>query len=372
MKRRKNGLIYAFEWLIPVFIIAFIEIIKFFPFWIENKFSTGFYVGFSRALRMFTGWIPFSIGDILYILFGFAIAVRIFRELAILFSKQYSWQRLFYGLLYVIRKCLWLYIWFYLAWGLNYYRPGIASQLGLSRSIYHKEDVTRLTDQIIQKANDCRRQLKDTILPQPSMDAIFKEATVCYDNISREKPFLIYQNRSIKSSLYSPLGNYFGFTGYYNPFSGESQVRNDVPRLLIPFIACHEMAHQLGYASESEANFVGYMASASSRDVFFRYSVYQDLFSYAQGEEIKMYLAERDTSGLKAVLLHNRNALDTLVKKDRKEIREFFYKRENKVSPLVSSVYDQYLKLNKQMDGIKSYNDVIGWLLAYQKKEGKL
>ncbi len=81
---------------------------------------------------------------------------------------------------------------------------------------------------------------------------------------------------------------------------------------------------------------------------------------------------DNDTTGLKMTLLQNRKALDTLVKKDRQEIRAFFYRRENKIAPVVSSIYDQYLKMNKQEAGIKSYDEVIGWLLAYEKKYGKL
>lgn len=72
------------------------------------------------------------------------------------------------------------------------------------------------------------------------------------------------------------------------------------------------------------------------------------------------------------MILQNRSLLDTLVKRDRKEIREFFYKRRNRISPAVSGLYDQYLKLNKQTEGLNSYNEVVGWLIAYQKKYGKL
>ena len=77
------------------------------------------------------------------------------------------------------------------------------------------------------------------------------------------------------------LGNYSGFTGYYNPFTGESQVNSTVPVFTIPYTACHEVAHQLGYAKEMEANFAGYLAASTSDDNFFRYSVYLDLFRYA-------------------------------------------------------------------------------------------
>lgn len=372
MKRRQIKLNFWIRWLIPILLIVFIEVVQFFSLVVENRYSTGCYVIFSRFLRMLTSRIPFSLGDILYIFLALVIVINVIKEVSVLFKKQYSWLRFWTGLLKLIRICMWIYIWFNLAWGLNYSRLGIIHQLQLTRNEYHKQEVNLLTNQLILKVNECRRQIKNTTLPQPSMDSIFAEANRCYGIIAIEYPFLAYRNRSVKVSLYSPLGNYFGFTGYYNPFSGEAQVRNDIPRVLIPFITCHEMAHQLGYASESEANFVGYLAASSSKDVFSRYSVYLDLFSYAQGEEIKLYLIDKDIPGLKATLLQNRNKLDTLVKRDRRDIREYFYKRENKISPLVSNMYDQYLKLNKQMSGINSYNEVIGWLLSYQQKYGRL
>ncbi|OIQ97387.1 hypothetical protein GALL_206470 [mine drainage metagenome] len=267
---------------------------------------------------------------------------------------------------------MWIYIWFNILWGLNYTRLGIEYQLKLQPQEYCKEEVVALTNQLIVKVNECRRQIKDTILPQPSLPQIFNEADKNYQTVSTNFHFLQHQSKSIKPSLYSPLGNYFGFTGYYNPFTGEAQVRNDIPRILIPFIACHEMAHQIGYASESEANFVGYLTASSSADVYFRYSVYLELFSYAQNEEIKMFWLDRDIGGLKNIIKQNKNNLDSLVRKDRTEIREFFYKRENKISPIASNIFDQYLKLNNQLAGIESYNEVIGWLLAYEKKYGRL
>ncbi len=69
--------------------------------------------------------------------------------------------------------------------------------------------------------------------------------------------------------MYSYLGNYLGFTGYYNPFTGEAQVNTTVPLFVQPFTTCHEIGHQLGYAKENEANFAGYLAAKSSPDAGF-------------------------------------------------------------------------------------------------------
>jgi hypothetical protein len=85
-----------------------------------------------------------------------------------------------------------------------------------------------------------------------------------------------------------------------------------------------------------------------------------------------MYGKEKDFKAFESVIARNRSRLDTLVKNDRKAIREFFYQRRNRISPAISSLYDQYLKMNKQYAGVNSYNDVVGWLIAYQKKYGKL
>jgi hypothetical protein len=72
------------------------------------------------------------------------------------------------------------------------------------------------------------------------------------------------------------------------------------------------------------------------------------------------------------MLQFNKSYLDSLVRKDRKEIRQFFQKRKHTITPAFGNLYDQYLKLNKQAAGINSYDDVISWLIAYKKKMGKI
>jgi len=349
-----------------------INIFSIFPEWVEKYYSGAIYPAISIALRKITGWVPFSIGDFIYTFIVIWLIIRLIKGIGLVVKKQYSKTKLLHFLYRLTRLGLWAYIIFKLFWGLNYNRMGIAWQLNISKTQYTKAEVTALTNQLIDKVNECRRQITDTILPTPALDSIYREAYRSYEAVSLDIDFLKYRDRSVKASLFSSIGDYMGFSGYYNPLTGEAQLRTDIPRVLIPYITCHEMAHQLGYASESEANFVGYLAAAASADVYFRYSVYLDLFSYAQSEEIILYGKEKNFKDFASVIKQNRERLDTLVKKDRREIREFFTKRKNRISPAVNSLYDQYLKMNKQMEGINSYNDVIGWLIAYQKKYGKL
>src|SRR5690606_41146170 len=67
---------------------------------------------------------------------------------------------------------------------------------------------------------------------------------------------------------------YMGFSGYLNPFTNEAQVNNMLPLYSFAATTTHEIAHQIGYASESEANFVGYLAAVHNRDQFVQYSGY--------------------------------------------------------------------------------------------------
>ena len=360
----KLGILFSIALIISLF--------SMFPSAVENIYSLGIYPGLSSTLRTLTMRIPFSLGDIFYYILIISLVINAGKIGLLVYRKKYSRERFVLFLFRLATMVLWVYILFKLLWGLNYNRLGIASQLKIGKNEYTRDEVVQLTHRLIDKLNECRRQIKDTILPSPALDTIYKEAYRSYQQISMQYEFLNYRKRSIKESLFSGVGDYMGFTGYYNPFTGEAQLRTDIPRVLVPFITCHEMAHQLGYASESEANFVGYLAASASTDVYFRYSVYLDMFSYAQSEEILLFGKEKDFKKFESVFKENRDCLDTLVKKDRREIRDFFNQRKNRISPTVSSLYDQYLKMNKQLKGVESYNEVIGWMIGYQKKFGKL
>ena len=342
------------------------------PDFVEKWYSLGFYPLFANFLRILTGWIPFSFGDLLYIGFGVWLFVLLRKGIGVIFNKKITTDLIIHLLGNVIRFFSWIYILFKLFWGMNYSRLGIEQQLGIKKYQYTKDDITLLTKQLIKQTNVLRRAFQDSTLPQYSLDLLKLEAIKSYHLANAKHSFLAYNNLSVKESLFTPLANYIGFTGYYNPFTGEAQLRTDVPNVLTPYITCHEMAHQLGYANESEANFVGYLAASNSNNLYFKYSVYLDLLGYALTQQFILYARDSSYKAFEDIVKYNKSNIDTLVKKDRKEIRQFFITRKNKISPISADLYDQYLKMNKQLAGINSYDEVIGWMIAYQKKYKKL
>lgn len=248
-------------------------------------------------------------------------------------------------------------------WGLNYNKPGISTEMQLRTISHNKLDLKQITSSLVQKVNESRQSLHTEKIKYKHYKVVFAEAQKAYIKAGLAFSFMEYKTSSVKQSMYGRLGNYLGFLGYYNPFTGEAQLNLDMPQFLIPYVSCHEMAHQLGYASESEASFVAYLAATQSDDMLFHYSTYLDLYTYANYE-----LYERDSAAAK----NNYKQLDTLVKKDIAELRKYAEKRKNPIEPIIKVFYDHYLKANQQNEGVNSYNEVIGWLIAYKKKYGKI
>ncbi len=331
--------------------------------WVEQYYSNGIYPIISTILRALLGWLPFSFGDILY---GAAVVWLLIKGVKLL---QFALNKQLFQLDFksILRRGLiWIlliYISFNVLWGINYNRKGISAQLGLATGKYSVTDLKDLTAALLQKVNESNTLLLQTKPAGMKPYQIFDRSKQAYREAVKQYPFLNYHQPSIKSSLWGWLGNYVGFLGYYNPFTGEGQVNTSVPGFIQPFTNCHEIAHQLGYAKESEANFVGYLAATNSKDPDFQYSAYLELFIYANGN-----LFYTDSSAAKAFV----KQLLPAVKLDLKNLRQFYKRHRNPIEPVVRWVYGAYLQNNQQPSGILSYEEVTGFMIAYQKKYGKI
>ncbi len=350
-------------WLIPIILAIIVYVLSFYSIFVEQYYSTKIYIQISELQRIITHLIPFSVGDIGYGILILLLIIKSVNFLKRFFKKQISWQNFGAGSLNNVKILLYFYIVFNVLWGLNYSRLGIAHQLQLSNTKYSTQDLQEITCNILDKLNATRLALGDSNYQYPSNAQIYAQAFDAYQTTKNSFSFLNYRHFSVKPSLLSSMVSYAGYSGYYNPFSGEAQLNTDLPKFITPFVACHEMAHQLGYASESEANFVGYLAAIHSNNKLFVYSAYFDLFMSANGE-----LFERDFYS--AYL--NLKQLNSLTKLDRKMYRDYVLGNQNTMQPVMAKIYDQYLKANQQKSGIKSYNEVIGWLIAYKRKYGAI
>ena len=350
--------------LVLLFALAVsIKVFSLFPFAVERYYSKGLYPYVASLLRILFGWIPFSIGDLLYLFFGIYWLRKLILLIIRLFKKEFSgnfWAGVFKQVIFGLMV---IYIVFNIFWGLNYNRPPMEKEMGISLGSYSTENLRDVLDELKIKldAIDSTSRLYRTDLHRKK--TLFQEAVETYHSVSQELPELKYNFPSVKPSLYSYLGNYLGFTGYYNPFSGEAQANTTVPTFVQPFTTCHEIGHQLGYAKENEANFAGFLAARSSLNPAFKYSVYFDMYSYTIRE---MY--RRDSITAKELI----KQLRPNVREDFKTISQFYKRYENPFEPIIRKLYGKYLKANEQPAGLKSYNEVVAMLIGYKKKYGHI
>lgn len=349
------------KWIIAIGLAVLIKTLSFFPDTVERYYSQGLYPFISRILRISFGWIPFSMGDIFYACIFIWLLVKIISFVKKIFTRRIQKPYLIFLCKRAVWLCLLIYIVFNVAWGLNYDRQGISYQLQLEVHPYTTLELDTLLKLVVGRLNelDDSSRMDRGILKKKKI--LFADAIQSYKRLNETTSQFDYRSHSVKPSIFSYFGNYLGFTGYYNPFSGEAQVNTTVPVFIQPYTTCHEMGHQLGYAKENEANFAGYLSAKSSPEPAFRYSAYFDLYIYAASE---LYM--RDSTMLKPL----REQLKPKVREDFRALRRFLDKYKNPVEPYIRKLYGDYLRANNQPQGMQTYNEVTAWMIAYYKKYG--
>ena len=332
-----------------------LKILSKFPKVVESVYSNGIYIYISKAMRFAFGWVPFSVGDILYTFLGIYILRWLYLNKERILKDTKQW------VLDILAAISLGYFAFHILWAFNYYRLPLHHSLGID-SKYTTTQLTELTRELITKANTLQLQLakNDTnkvILPY-SKTEILKMIPSGYTNLARTFNDLEYEPESIKHSIFSLPLTFMGFSGYLNPFTNEAQVDKLIPTYKFPTTGSHEVAHQLGYAAENEANFIGSMAAMHHPDLYFQYSGYSFALRYCLSE-----LYKRDH------LLYDQllPKLHTGVLKNYQEVRDFWNPYKNPIEPVFKKTYDGFLKTNNQTAGVKSYSYVVALLVNYHK-----
>ena len=337
--------------LIPQYIL--IRLLSNYPEFVEHYYSNGIYPFISKIFRYVLGWIPFSFGDLIYA-FAIIYSIRWIYKNRKRFGKDT--KQWFIDVLAALSI---IYFAFHLFWGINYYRLPLHKSLNLNHD-YTTEQLVSITEKLIQKSNTYHLKItnNDTLkvnLPF-SKNEIFKQVPNGYINLKHTFSHLEYHPKSIKKSLFSYPLTYMGFSGYLNPLTNEAQVGALIPVYKFPTTSTHEIAHQLGYAAENEANFIGCLASINNDNIYFKYAGYTFGLQYCLNE-----IYNRDEC-LYYDMVAN---LNKGILKNYKEVHEFWEAHQNPTEPIFKAFYGNFLKANKQDKGIKSYSYVVALLVNY-------
>ena len=333
--------------------ILLLQILQYAPLQIEHYYSNGLYPIISKISRFTLGQIPFSVGDLLYIMTIAFIAKWSW-------NKRKSWKMHWKSnLLSILSFLSVFYFLFHLLWGFNYYRQPLFEKMEIKKD-YTDADLLSFTEKLITKTNAVHRQITKNnsiaVLFPYSHNQIFTMNLNGYEKLGTEYSYFTYAHLSIKKSLISLPLTYMGFGGYLNPFTNEAQVNYLGPMYSFPVTANHEMAHQMGYASESECNFIGFLATVKNDDLYIQYSGYSMALRYCLGN-----WQARDEKTFKEI----RKKINPGILKNYKESELFWKQYDTLIDKAFHAFYDQFLKVNQQKDGIEGYSKFVNLMVNY-------
>jgi len=345
--------------LVAFLLLPFILIVKLtasFPGFVEQFYSNTIYVYTSKLLRFTIGWLPFSFGDLFYIFSVIYITRWLIINRKRVIKDTKNWCIDVFSAVSIV------YIAFHLFWGMNYYRLPLHKSLNIESS-YTTEALVEISQELILKSNAAHNRLAEndsTKITFPfSKEDIIKKTPEGYIVLRKQFPHLDYTPKSLKKSLLSLPLTYMGFSGYLNPLTNEAQVNALIPAYKFPTTAAHEAAHQLGYAAENEANFIGFLATINNDDPYFKYSGYTFGLRYCLREIYK-----RDPERYDEIL----KTINPGILKNYEEVRLFWDSYQNPTEPLFKKSYNTFLQANNQKGGMESYSYVVALIVNYFDK----
>ena len=349
--RLKNSIALS---IIPQIIL--VKWLGHYPKFIESYYSLGIYPLLSEISRTAFGWIPFSVGDIIYTLL-LVVALRYL----ILNRKEIKQRpKAFIRNIFIVLSTA--YFSFHLLWGLNYYRVPLSETLSLEENNSNIA-LESFVEKLIDKTNETQMLIVGDstrmVMVPYSKQEILEKTIQGYQELESQFSIFHYQRPSLKNSLFSTGLSYMGYAGYLNPFTNEAQVNALLPNFRYPVVAGHEVGHQLGYSAENETNFIGYLVTSSNSDIYFKYSAYSYALAYCLSD-----IKKRDEPTFERLF----GTLNNGVKKNYKEVSDFWSAYENPAEPVFKSIFDTFLKANNQSKGIESYNAVVILLINYNEQ----
>lgn len=364
------------HWLLLVLLLL-VTLVKMIPLW-GFIYTTRIYPIIGTLLSPISGFFPFAVGDIFialsiawvifYPIYEIGLRKKLARRYFFLAAKKgcYPKKKVVFGR--VAEYLLWVYAWFYIAWGLNYSQPNIYDRIGMKpvevSEAKFKAFAYQYADSLnalsISEKSFFSDSIADDGLKNRVRDAILKE----YNKIGYKEginaPF--NQHPHAKTMVFTPLSSMSGVTGSMGPFFCEFTLNGDILPHDYPATYAHEFAHFLGVANEGEANFYSYIVCTASADKQVRFSGYYHIFFHVLNNVFDI-LGEKEGERF---LKHIRPEIIQLAKSDR---RYWLGKRCKALDAAQDIIFDFYLKGNHVAEGRKSYSGVIGLILAWEEKK---
>lgn len=327
----------------PALLLCLLPLFRSRTAWADG-YALHFYPVWSGIASRISALVPVSLEEIIVV--GAVIAV-----VFCLFRLRRRWIAL-------VSIVLWVVVWFYAGWGLNYFRSSIYDRAGTRPEAY---DPGRFR----QFLEDYAEAINDSWQPEVDVDKeLFEQEIKQYYaslpdrwGLAEPKPW-----QRPKHLLFGWLYSAVGVSGYVGPFLAEIQINEAAPSRQYPFLYAHELSHLMGVSSEAEANYWAWRSCSASAWPEIRYAALQSLLPYVLGNAKSSLPADEYARWLESL---------------RPEVVEV-YRAERaywaeRYSPLVGRIhawfYDLFLKSNSIRSGTANYYEVIQMIQTLDRTE---
>jgi hypothetical protein len=316
---------------------------------VERLYSRGFYPLLQPRLTLAGNGTPFALVDIAGVIILSALALMWITRLR---RPSRGLLPTLGGLMMnTLAGAAMIYLWFLLAWGLNYQRVPLRASLDFHEDRISTEALRDLAARNVAFLNtryaDAHRapwpELEDTpAVLGPAFSRAQRELGMTWE-AAGGRP---------KRSLLNFYFTRVAIDGMTDPLFLEALANQSLLPYERPFVVAHEWAHLAGYADESEANFVGWLICMRGPQGA-RYSAWLSLYSTIINalprEEREKYARDLQPGP--------RDDLRAMAERIQRQ-------RVPSVSRAGYAMYDRFLKANRVESGIDSYSEVLRLLLG--------
>ena len=354
------------HWVL-ISLLLIILFIKSSVYW-SLEYTFRFYPYIGWMLSHISGIFPFAIGDlfialsiswvILYPVYQICIKKKLIKKGWLRQDATLLKKRMVFC--HVAEYLLWVYAWFYLAWGLNYSQPIIFVRMRMMPAKVSKQTLRDFANRYVDSINYLSESISYKDLKKRTQDEVLHGYNQLPLRMGINSPF--NQHPRVKTMVFTPLSSMAGVTGSMGPFFCEFTLNGDILPHDYPATYAHEFAHFLGVANEGEANFYSYIVCTASADKQVRFSGYYHIFFHVLNNVFDI-LGEKEGERF---LKHIRPEIIQQAKSDR---RYWLSKRCKALDAAQDFIFELYLKGNHVAEGRKSYSGVIGLILAWEEKK---
>jgi hypothetical protein len=352
---------------IVIYAIAALCAILYVAFLLSPEFSDFFNKNVSPFIRvplaMLTGWIPFSLAELLLLFSPFAVIA-----LVTLGIKKYSssWRHIAVYCLTIVSLAAYVFSTFTLGFVPAYRGSTLDQKMGLDKQPVSADELYDTAAIVVEELNKLQSKISysessDFSVMPYGYDELNRKLLDAYEKASEEYDFIKTFDSRVKRVMLSEPMTYTHISGVYTFFTGEANLNTNFPDYTLPFTAAHELAHQRGFAREDEANFIAFLVCISSDDDYIRYSGYLNLYEYLAGP---LSRANKDYYSTIYYYVPENTILEM------RAYSKFFDKyRENIAEKVSESVNNSFLTINGT-EGTKSYGMVVDLAVAFYKDKG--